>query len=150
MFYTISTASGHKVSLTGLHLIATINGKGEIEYKPAKDIREDDHLRVVNNGEVYSSVVNNVTMEMKRGFSAPLTMSGTLLVNGVVASCFANVHSHELAQFSLSPLRWYYQMSRWLSIEKPFGNEIGDGMHSIAKILFEFIQSVHPSSLHSM
>jgi hypothetical protein len=76
MFYTIITASGHKVSLTGLHLIATINNKSEIEYESAKDIREGDHLRVVIDGEVYSSIVNSVTMEMKKGFSAPLTMTG--------------------------------------------------------------------------
>jgi hypothetical protein len=68
-------------------------------------------------------------------------------VNGVVASCFSNVKNHEMVQFYLSPLRWYYQMSRWLSIEKPFGNEIGDGMHNIAKILYELVQSVHPSIL---
>jgi hypothetical protein len=72
---------------------------------------------------------------------------GTLLVNGVVASCFSNVENHEMVQFYLNPLRWYYRMSRWFLIEKPFGDEVGDGMHSIAQILYELVQSVHPSIL---
>ncbi len=76
MFHTIITASGHKISLTGLHLIATITNEGEIEYKSAKDVKQGDSLRVVSDGEVYSSVVNNVTMEVKRGYYAPLTTTG--------------------------------------------------------------------------
>jgi len=76
MFHTIVTASGHKVSLTGLHLLAIVSNDGEIKYKSAKDIKQGDILRVVTNGQVYSSSVNNVTIEVKTGFYAPLTMSG--------------------------------------------------------------------------
>jgi hypothetical protein len=76
MFHTIVTASGHKVSLTGLHLLAIVSNDGEIKYKSAKDIKQGDILRVVTNDQVYSSSVNNVTMEVKTGFYAPLTMSG--------------------------------------------------------------------------
>ncbi len=69
-------------------------------------------------------------------------------MNGVVASCFANIDDHEMVQFYLNPLRWYYRMSRWLLIEKPFGNEIGDGMHYIPQMLYELVQSIYPSLLH--
>lgn len=80
MFHTIVTASGHKVSLTGLHLIATVTNEDEIEYKSAKDVKQGDILRVMSNGEVYSSVVNNVTIEVKIGFYAPLTLTGKGLI----------------------------------------------------------------------
>ena len=76
MFHTIVTASGHKVSLTALHLIATISTDVAISYKSAKDVKVGDVLRVVTSGEVYSSTVSNVTMEVKEGFYAPLTLAG--------------------------------------------------------------------------
>jgi len=72
----IITASEHKVSLTCLHLLAIVTNDDEIKYKSAKDIKQGDILRVVTNNQVYSSSVNNVTMEVKTGFYAPLTMAG--------------------------------------------------------------------------
>ncbi len=64
------------MSLTGLHLIAIVMNNGEIKYKSAQDIKQGDILRVVTNGQVISSLVINVTMEIKTGYYAPLTMSG--------------------------------------------------------------------------
>ena len=76
MFHTIVTASGHKLSLTGLHLLPTVSKDDALIYKPAKDIKASDVLRVVINDEVSSSAVINVTMEVKRAYYAPLTTSG--------------------------------------------------------------------------
>lgn len=76
MFYTIITSSGHKVSLTALHLISILTNDGELKYKLAKDIKQDDILRVVTNGQVHSSPVTNITMEVKTGYYAPLTLAG--------------------------------------------------------------------------
>ncbi len=64
------------MSLTALHLIGIVNNNGEIKYKSAKDVKEGDILRVVTNDQIYSSVVKNVTMEVKSGYYAPLTMTG--------------------------------------------------------------------------
>jgi hypothetical protein len=102
-------------------------------------------------------------MEIKTGYYAPLTMSGmseiillkwssyvclgTLLVNDVIASCFSNIDNHEMVQFYLSPLRWYYRLSRLLLIEKPFGDQIVNGMHYIPQKLYQIVQSIYPSIL---
>ncbi len=166
MFYTLSTASGHRVSVSGLHLMAVVTNNGKIEYKAAKDIQLGDILRVVSNGQIYSSSVINVITEMKTGFYAPLTTTGkstfvslqvktlflsyilgTLLVNNVSASCFANVKSHDMIQLCMTPWRWYYQISRLLSIEKPFGDESIDGIHYIPKMFYEIVQTIYPSIL---
>jgi len=98
MFHTIVTASGHKVSLTGLHLMAIVTKDGEIKYKSAKDIKQGDILRVVTNDQVYSSFVNNVTMELKTGYYAPLTMAGkkksiSTRETHVFVLCFRNIVS---------------------------------------------------------
>ncbi len=72
---------------------------------------------------------------------------GTLLVNNVMAGCFANVENHEMVQFYMNPLRWYYRLSRSLLIDKPFGDQIGDGLHYIPRMLYEIVQSIYPSIL---
>lgn len=76
-------------------------------------------------------------------------MLGTLLVNDVVASCFSNVENHELVQLLLKPLRWYYEISRLLSIEKPFGDDDSsvDGIHYVSKRLYEMAEFIYPSIL---
>ena len=65
-----------------------------------------------------------------------------------MASCFANVKDHDMAQFSFQPLRWYYRMSQWLMMESPFGERNNDGIHIIPKILYELVQFIYPSVLH--
>ncbi len=74
-------------------------------------------------------------------------VSGTLLVNGIVASCFANVEDHEMVQLYLSPLRWYYRLSRFLSIDKPFGDESVDGIHYVPQMLYALVRATYPSIL---
>ncbi|EOB00587.1 Indian hedgehog protein, partial [Anas platyrhynchos] len=44
------------------------------------------------------------------GAYAPLTSHGTLVVDGVVASCFALVQEHQLAQLAFWPLRLYHSL----------------------------------------
>jgi len=76
MFYTIVTASGHSVSLTGLHLIPIIQHDNTLNYIPAKEVKIDDIVYVMSDDQLTSSSVINVTLEMKTGFYAPLTTSG--------------------------------------------------------------------------
>ena len=76
MFQTIVTDSGHKLSLTPLHLLLIISEEGTEKYKSARDVKVGDILRVLINDEVSSSPVTNLTKEMKEGFYAPLTISG--------------------------------------------------------------------------
>ncbi|KAL9847787.1 LOW QUALITY PROTEIN: indian hedgehog protein [Geothlypis trichas] len=47
------------------------------------------------------------------GAYAPLTRHGTLVVDGVVASCFALVQEQQLAQLAFWPLRLYHSLVGW-------------------------------------
>ena len=51
---------------------------------------------------------------IKGAVSAPITMSGTILVNGVVASCYAH-GSHEVLHAILAPFRTLHRISPKLS-----------------------------------
>jgi hypothetical protein len=147
LFFTITTASGHGLSLTALHLIPIVSSSGKLDYLPASQVQVGDNLYVVSNGELEQSPVTNVTTESKKGYFAPLTMKGTLLVNGVLVSCFASVKSHEWAQLFMAPFRWYYNLAWLLSQTDPFGSHEMDGVHWVARIMYEFISCVLPETL---
>ncbi len=79
-FYTFNTASGHQISLTGFHLIPIVYLTNEtINYIPAKDIKLGDRFYVLINQQFQSSPVTNITIEIKHGYFAPLTMTGKRL-----------------------------------------------------------------------
>jgi desert hedgehog protein len=72
---------------------------------------------------------------------------GTILVNDVVASCYANVQSHKVAHIFMGPLRWYSRLARSLSISEPFGTQKVDGIHVVPRVMYEFARMVWPSML---
>ena len=46
-------------------------------------------------------------------------MDGNIIVDGVLASCYPCSH-HDLAHISMTPIRWFPQMMKWI-----FGEENG-------------------------
>ena len=137
----------------------------KIDYVAAREVKLGDRFYVHSNGQLEYSTVVNITIELKTGYFAPLTMTGrlcfsqsivnkifllnkgTLLVNDVFASCFATAKNHQLAQMFMAPFRWYYQITRSMSMTDPFGNDRTDGIHWLIKIIYQFISYVQPSTL---
>ena len=46
-------------------------------------------------------------------------MEGSIVVDGVLASCYPSTY-HDLAQISMTPIRWYPKIFEWI-----FGEENG-------------------------
>jgi hypothetical protein len=51
-----------------------------MNYIPAKDIKLNDRFYVFINNQLESSSVINITIEIKTGYFAPLTMTGRLII----------------------------------------------------------------------
>ncbi|CAF1014817.1 unnamed protein product [Adineta ricciae] len=147
MFYTFTTASNHQISLTGLHLMPIASSNEKLLYIAARDIQLGDQFYVSINNRLETSPIVNITNELKQGYFAPLTMTGTILVNNIYASCFASVTNHELAQMFMAPFRWYYQLMRYTTVTDPFDNNHSDGIHWFVKLIYDFMSFLQPSGL---
>ena len=108
MFQTFYNEKNDYISLTSSHLIYVID-KG---YIKAEKVRLDDLLRVYSNQEnkFNNFVVKRINFEFKKGFIAPLTNEGTILVNNVDTSCYAVINSHRLADFFMKPFKLWNQV----------------------------------------
>ncbi|CAF2109372.1 unnamed protein product [Rotaria magnacalcarata] len=146
-FYTFITDSGHKISLTGFHLIPIVSPKSKINYIAAREVQLGDQFYVLINGHMESSSVRNITIEIKQGYFAPLTLTGTILVNDILASCYASVKNHHWAQIFMTPFRWYYKLARLMSVNDPFNNNRIDGIHWIVKIIYRMVIHIRPMTL---
>ena len=80
----------------------TLSEKHVIFYKPkgrkedtmttifADLVEEGDLLEVILDGKVHWERVINIDSETRKGIYAPLTTAGTILVDNVLASCYAD------------------------------------------------------------
>lgn len=82
------------------------------------ETRDNFKTDVISWGELTPEKIVSVQMRPLKGVYAPLTVSGTVVVDGVVASCYAFLKDAQLAHASFAPLRAYHMtqtiFSDWL------------------------------------
>jgi hypothetical protein len=147
LFYTLKTKLGHQISLTEYHLIPIKSFNEDFHYKFANEIETGDLLYIVLNNQIQLSPVINITIEIKKGYYSPLTMKGTLVVNQILASSFAHVRDHHLAQFYFFPLRFYYKLTQLIYLNDLFLNNNSHGLHWIISIIFHLTRYFRPQIL---
>ena len=49
----------------------------------------------------------------------PLTLEGNIMVDGILASCYADISDHDLAHLSMIPMRKFSAFVEWI-----FGEDI--------------------------
>ena len=67
------------------------------------------------NGVQNEEMIQSITIVTVKGYAAPLTISGTMLIDNILTSCYAVVDNHYLAHSSMAPVRWWYYMNTILS-----------------------------------
>ncbi|XP_047984009.1 tiggy-winkle hedgehog protein [Leguminivora glycinivorella] len=136
-FIEITAENGVAITATPSHLILLAAADGWREAF-AGDVRPGDVLLTRGTGVVMRpSRVTHTRPVHKRGVYAPLTKTGTVIVDDALASCYAVVSSHSLAHAAMAPLRW---AAGWSSAESP------RGVHWYASALYYVGDAVLPSS----
>nr|CUS58508.1 hedgehog B transcription factor [Cupiennius salei] len=93
--------SNHTLLVTNKHLVFQRN-----EAVFAEEIITGDVVLIAsNNGTLSESVVTAVNYSYLRGVYAPMTETGTVVVDGILNSCYAVIDNHDLAHFAFLPLR---------------------------------------------
>ena len=103
-YIQIMTESNHKLLVTASHLMFT---NDSIKPLYASDISLGDYIFTLDaNNNVKHSKVIQITTKTAIGKYAPLTAEGTIIVDGVLASCYANVIAEQSDIHALfAPLR---------------------------------------------
>ena len=120
LFYTIHTESGKHLTLTGKHLVYTIKQNSsrsvnDAELVFAESVRRGQYLLLGDKDSLIATEITDISTATQRGIYAPLTKHGTIIVDGLVASCYAYINNIALAHSVFAPIRAYYDISQYLS-----------------------------------
>ncbi|KAI3385915.1 hypothetical protein SNEBB_005784 [Seison nebaliae] len=102
LFVELNDNRTSTITATSHHLIQTPNG---FEYM--KNLEINDYV-IDEKGENVRIISKEIS-QYEIGAMAPLTSSGTLVVNNICTSSYAIVKSHQLAHWTLWPIRVIHQ-----------------------------------------
>ncbi|CAF0779473.1 unnamed protein product [Rotaria sordida] len=94
----------HSIEISSKHLIYKY---GLLDPVFASQIEIGDYLQLVNQFKIIPGKVIQIDEIISQGYSAPLTPSGTIVVNNIVSSNYAEARNHHLAHLVMQPYRWW-------------------------------------------
>ncbi|XP_048123132.1 sonic hedgehog protein A isoform X3 [Alosa alosa] len=147
VFYVIeSTAPKRKIILTAAHLLFVVSNSTEdlstMTATFASKVKPGQRVIVVDDkhAQLKPVIVARIYTEEHEGSFAPVTAQGTIVVDHVLASCYAVIENHNLAHWALMPLRLGYHLSTLLlPKDHTNSNATGqeDGIHWYSKLLYQ-------------
>ncbi|CAG5896049.1 unnamed protein product [Menidia menidia] len=155
VFYVIETELGQTVTLTAAHLIF-VDRDNSTEQRMsavfASDVRPGQKVLVVGAERrlLEPVTVKRIYKQKHEGSFAPVTAQGTLVVDQVLASCYAVIEDHDLAHWALAPVRLAHWVSSFLFSSQPEASAQNDGVHWYSKVLYQLgtwlldSHSIHP------
>ncbi|XP_063411957.1 uncharacterized protein LOC134694824 isoform X2 [Mytilus trossulus] len=143
VFLIVETESRHKLYISKKHLIYIADSPSYITLRPtlAESIRVGQYILGISSSKDASlkfSKVVRVDHVTRNGVFAPLTEDGKIIVDGVLASCYANIYSDDLAHFAFLPARSFYSLNKHLIYPMIGLNSTGfisEGIHWYADAL---------------
>jgi hypothetical protein len=118
VFYVLTTASGHKLTLSSKHYVHLL---------PNYNLTQARHVRVGHVVELANgtaSAVVAITTERRNGLYNPNTLDGKIVVNGVLASCYTGSIEPTVAHMLLWPLRALYSIGVRIMDTAPVSEEL--------------------------
>ncbi|KAK6492216.1 sonic hedgehog protein A [Huso huso] len=122
VFYVIETEEPHKqIALTAAHLLFVADSNATADFhsiKAAFASKVKPGQRVFITEGVGSKVkpvaVKRIYLEEYEGSFAPVTAQGTIVVDQVLASCYAVIEEHRWAHWAFAPVRLSYGVASLL------------------------------------
>lgn len=135
MFYVIEAESGQKLVLTAAHLLF-VGHNSSMSAVFASHVRPGQRVFVLDtkHQRLEAVRVKRIYTEEHEGSYAPVTMQGSVVVDHVLASCYAVIQDHELAHWALVPVRLAHWLSSWLWSARSGAQ--GDGVHWYSELLY--------------
>ena len=75
--------------------------------KFAGKLHVGDRLQFVDHDEIVPATIMDIKLTKQEGYYAPLTASGKIVIDGIVASNYATVSNHDLAHKVMGVYRWW-------------------------------------------
>lgn len=155
LFYVIETDSGQKITLTAAHLLFVGHNSTDEERMSAifaSEVQRGQKVFVLDaeRRQLEPVTVKRIYTQEHQGSYAPVTVQGTMVVDQVLASCYAVIEDHNLAHWALAPVRFAYWVSSFLFSSQPQASAQNDGVHWYSKILYQLgtwlldSHSIHP------
>ena len=145
-FVKVTTNQNKTLKISNKHLIARLNNR-KVEYVFAENLKLNDILVSNNNYAEYMFYEEIIRIEKNVediGVYAPLTEAGTLLVDDILVSCYANTDNQDWAHFALK-FYIYAKQGYEFIFENLFGKNIDyknkHGIHWYADFLINSLQS---------
>ena len=149
-FITIETSSGETLSLTPSHLMYVSDtphtDHTNVQAVFASSVHPGQYVYTSQDGRLLPVRIAEVYTQRLTGVYAPLTRHGTLMVDSVSVSCYAQVESQWLTHTVLAPVRWYYDVTSWLHRGSSH-NQSEDGILWYAQILHALGAIVVPKDI---
>ena len=115
------------------------------------DLKKGDLILVYDGTkDIKPSVVVDVEVMYLEGIYSPLTTQGNIVVDDVLASCYADFDNHALQHFAWAPFRWWQKISELLPgvISSPHEHGIKKekkiGLHWYAQFLTSLAETILP------
>ena len=58
------------------------------------------------------------------GIYAPVTEQGNIIVENILASCYADFENHKLVHLAFAPLRWFHLGRKWFDSITSLENDV--------------------------
>ncbi len=116
------------IELSSNHLVFVYGRKDPVF---ASQIYIGCKIQIIKDGKLFPGEILYIEQIKSQGFYAPLTRSGTIVIDKVVSSNYANARNHRLAHLAMQPYRWW----RMFAGPKSF---IGSEINWYASILHIF------------
>lgn len=145
-----------RLTLTPAHLVFVMKSNSSdssnIMAVFASNVKVGKQLLVVGNDRPDSLIPARVTkmyVEQYEGSYAPVTSHGTIIVDGVLASCYAVIEDHDLAHLVLAPVRLWRSFLSLVGMVSVSVHQ-ADGVHWYPELLYHVGSwLLNSSSFHS-